>query len=310
MYKFRRLLTLFSTSLLILIIMSFAIGHIRGNFILDLLNHFRPYFLIVSVVILLVNFRVYKRQYTILVILLVTILNYHMIHFPSFHFTDESGTLKVLHLNLLMGNENYDAVRQLIAKEDPDIISFQECTPDWFIALAPLLAEFQTTQKIIDSPFGICVASRIPVVQSEVLYLNNQRIPLIKLELEYKGEFITLYSVHPTPPFNQGLFESRNEYFELLINEVGIDESVIIVGDLNITQWSPYYQKFRKTLNLRNSDFLFSSTWPEFFPIQIFQLDHILTSKRYRFKSSKVLNSIGSDHFPIVTDIVISDKKN
>jgi len=234
-----------------------------------------------------------------------------MFHFslPARQTVNESS-IKALHINLLMGNDNYDAVRKLIIEEKPDIISLQECTPSWYNELLPVLNEYHCTKKIIDSPFGICVASKIPVVSSEIQYLNNQRIPLIKLNLEHNGNSVTLYSVHPTPPFNQTLFESRNEYLDLLIDEVGNEESLIIIGDLNITQWSPYYQNLRKKLNIRNSKFVRSSTWPEFLPIQIFQLDHILISDGFQTKSSKVMSSVGSDHLPIVSEIFIRSDMN
>ncbi len=304
--KLPKIINLTSSSILVLILICFTISHIQGNYILDLLNHFRPHLIVIAIITLILNFRIYGKRTISLLILFLVLLNFHMFNFsfPTKQTINETP-IKALHINLLMGNDNYDAVRKLIINENPDIISLQECTPDWYNELLPILNQYHCTKKIIDSPFGICVASKIPVVSSEIKYLNNQSPPLIKLNLEHNGDFITLYSIHPTPPFNQTLFESRNEYFDLFIDEVGNDESIIIIGDMNITQWSPYYQNFTKKLNIKNSKFVRSSTWPEFLPIQIFQLDHILVSEGFETKNSKVMNSVGSDHLPIVSEIVI-----
>lgn len=309
--KLRKILTFTSSSILVLILICFTISHIQGNYILDLLNHFRPHLIVIAIITLIFNFHIYGKRTVSLLILFLVLLNFHMFYFsfPTKQTVNESP-IKALHINLLMGNDNYDAVRELIIKEKPDIISLQECTPDWYNELYLILKEYHCTKKIIDSPFGICVASKVPIVSSEVKYLNNQRIPLVKLNLEHNGDFITLYSVHPTPPFNQTLFESRNEYFDLLIDDVGNEKSIILIGDLNITQWSPYYQNLRKKLNIRNSKFIRSSTWPGFLPIQIFQLDHILVSEKFKTINSKIMSTVGSDHLPIVSEIIIRSNKN
>ena len=116
-----------------------------------------------------------------------------------------------------------------------------------------------------------------------------------------------LFFVHPKPPFNQSFFQQRNSYFIKLINKIKDYENLILVGDLNITQWSPIYHDLEKKLELRNTLSGFDNTWPSFLPFKIFQLDHIMLSKNLKLTNSKVLENVGSDHYPIISEININN---
>lgn len=287
------------------IFLSFIAGHIPGHYLLDVTNHFRPFLIIIVIIMLIVRFKELKVAKTVVLILPIALLNFHMFSFPEFPKRHSSKEIKVIQMNLLMSNSNFHLVRDQIKKEKPDIISFQEYTPEWNRELKSVLKDYTLTKRVIDSPFGICVASKIPVSRSTVQYLKGQSIPHIELTLDIEGKEITFLSIHPTPPFSQELFESRNRFYEKLIKQYEKDSSMIIVGDLNCTQWSPYYQRVENQLRLKNSSPFFSNTWPDFLPISIFQLDHILISKQFQLINSKVLEGIGSDHYPIGATISI-----
>lgn len=299
----------FFNTILTLSLLLFFIGHIPGNYLLDVTNHFRPFLILISVIVSLLRVKAMKLSRTVLILLLIAVLNFHMFSFPQSTKKGLSKEIKVMQINLLMSNQNYESVRNLITQENPDIISLQEYTPDWDRELHSTLNGYTLEKKIIDSPFGICVASKYAVTHSTVSYLKNRSTPYIELTLNIEGEAIKFLSIHPTPPFTPELFESRNRFFHEVVNHYRKEKSLIIAGDLNCTQWSPYYQKIENRLVLKNCHSPLSNTWPDFLPMPIFQLDHILVSEELNVTNSRVLKAIGSDHYPLTATIAIPGVK-
>jgi endonuclease/exonuclease/phosphatase (EEP) superfamily protein YafD len=81
---------------------------------------------------------------------------------------------------------------------------------------------------------------------------------------------------------------------------------MVIVGDLNVTMWSPYYQKMMdlapKIYNVRQG-FGVTPTWPSSNFTKI-PIDHCFLSRDLMAKDFKILESNGSDHLPMVVEIL------
>lgn len=299
--KFKKIIMAIQVTVLLL----FIVGFFPFHFLIDGINHLRPFLLALLGCSLAFSVKSYGLRKSLFVLSLGLLLNMHIL--PSlFSFPDKSDkeTITILHLNLLVSNSNYDAVKNLIREKAPDLISLQECNNQWYKELAPLLQNYHVTRYIEDSPFGICVASKIPVLNSSVENPPNNT-PYIKLHLSYQGNPFHFYSVHPTPPFTQELFEKRNRFYqEFLKNEQG--NKLLIAGDLNCTPWSPYYQRFTNKLNVKGTLPLTKATWSPSFVQPVLQLDHILISKAFTYKSCVVLPDVGSDHRPIFCEIHVT----
>lgn len=288
----------------IVIILFFIIGFFPFNYLIDGINHMRPFLLCGLGASLSLSVNTYGFRKALLLLLVGLLLNLHISpSLLSFKSKEDKPTLSVLHINLQISNTNYEDVKELIIQEDADIISLQECTNIWFKKLAPLLQKYTITEFVDDSPFGICVASKIPVMAASV-EKPKDNTPYIKLKLKQKDTEFYFYSMHPTPPFNQKLFKKRNRFFKQFTDsEVG--EKAIIAGDLNCTQWSPYYHSFVKKLRVKNTLPPTAMTWQTASLFKVMQLDHILVSKGMSYKQSAVLHDIGSDHFPILCEIYL-----
>ncbi|MGD1717475.1 endonuclease/exonuclease/phosphatase family protein [Dapis sp. BLCC M172] len=85
--------------------------------------------------------------------------------------------------------------------------------------------------------------------------------------------------------------------------------SIVVTGDLNITMWSPYYKELISNSGLYNArkGFGMISTWPSFFPLLSIPIDHCLVSQDIRVFKTKSGKNIGSDHLPLITDLVITN---
>ena len=293
-------------NLIILILIFFAVGMVgKFYYLFDLLNHFRPFLIVIFVLFCI---WIWIRQYSLriwLYIVLGIILNVPVAPYVPKTDPTLSSDLHIVHFNLLVNNSNHDDVIQMIQTHKPDLISFQEASQIWVKTLKEKLPQYHFLCHELDSPFGICVATTFPVDTKSVFFIQNPNVPAISLKITIKEQNISLVFVHPKPPFTQPFFVQRNRYFQKLIKRLENTENLIIIGDLNTTQWSPIYRNVTTTLQLKNTLSSFQNTWHTSFPISIFQLDHILISQNINIVESNVLEDIGSDHYPIQAKINI-----
>jgi endonuclease/exonuclease/phosphatase (EEP) superfamily protein YafD len=84
---------------------------------------------------------------------------------------------------------------------------------------------------------------------------------------------------------------------------------VILVGDFNTSLWSPYYYKFVEKTRLINGrrGFGVQPSWPTDLPIFYIPIDHCFVSPEFQVLNSRVGENVGSDHLPLITDLVIPE---
>jgi endonuclease/exonuclease/phosphatase (EEP) superfamily protein YafD len=82
----------------------------------------------------------------------------------------------------------------------------------------------------------------------------------------------------------------------------------LLVGDLNLTMFSPEYRRFTKDLHLKNARKGFGplGTWPAWVPFARLPLDHCLVQGDLAVVNCMVGPDIGSDHLPIIVDLHVS----
>ena len=303
-------------NLLLMILFLFVVGHGASlHFVVDLINHARPYLLWCFLILLVTLFRLRYSSVLWLYAGAALILNAHIITLERHSSDTTHFRLKILHINLWMTNDNHEEVLKVVTRHQPHVISFQEVTSDWLKVLKSDLQNYHFVCHELQSPFGICAAVNIPINRARVFFLQNPNVPSVHLAAKLNGQEVSLVFSHPKPPFNQALFIERNIHIDKLIERFRREEALILIGDLNITQWSPIYQRLERDLQLKNTLSQWRSTWPvantwiPYFPFPIFQLDHILISQHFSTAYSEILDGVGSDHHPLVAEVLIPSKR-
>ena len=117
-----------------------------------------------------------------------------------------------------------------------------------------------------------------------------------------------LYKNLSKPPADPNQFSLAMKQMQHLKNLIGTkDQNLIIMGDLNMSGTSKRFTNFLEEVNLHTyiSYTKRISTWPtnlpNFFGIQI---DHVLFSKNFKVLNKKVTSHFGSDHRPLIVDLV------
>jgi len=278
----------------------------QWHFLLELGSHFVFHYFAVAV-LCLVFIAAWKQWRWAALALIVAIINGAQVvpwYVPQANATGAS--VRVLEANVQTENQNTSKILAYIEKTDADILVIQEINGRWASALAPL--EHKYTYRLVhprEDNFGIAVYSKIEIEGLKSLPLGEGGVPYIKGTIRIDGKPVELLAVHTLPPANSEYARYRNEQLILLRDLVQKTEHpALIVGDLNVTMWSPHYRRLMDAaLHDARSGFGMLPTWPAgLSPVKI-PIDHVLHETELVCVSLKRGPNIGSDHYPLLAEI-------
>jgi endonuclease/exonuclease/phosphatase (EEP) superfamily protein YafD len=283
------------------------------NILFELSSHFKLQYLLVGFSTFIFFALVRSKKRWLLVSAFCIIINLAEIvpwYFPApaWAGANPGQHLRILHSNVLRSNRRYSEVISLVKAEQPDIAVFVEVNTSWAKELSVLseIFPYSSTQQESEK-FGSAIYSKLPLENSSVKPFSNQRKSLAA-DVKFQSKIISLILAHPTVPIKQESFINRNKQLAAISEYAAqVKNPVIVVGDLNTTMWSPFYKNMVKTGNLRNarSGFGILPTWPTFLPLAYIPIDHFLVSKEIGVLKIRTGRNVGSDHLPLITDLVI-----
>ncbi len=220
------------------------------------------------------------------------------------------SSIKILSSNVLMTNKETSKLKELIARENPDVIVLLETDEYWKESMSYLTGEYTHHVLIpIENTYGLLLYSRFLLDQTDINYLVEVDVPSINTLVQFpNGKQIRMVVTHPPPPSPTEYAESAERDGELLIiGKMICDEKfpVIVVGDLNDVAWSHTTRLFQRTANLLDPRIGrgFFNTFHVSYPFLRWPLDHVFHSAHFRVVSMQRLENIGSDHFPICIEL-------
>jgi endonuclease/exonuclease/phosphatase (EEP) superfamily protein YafD len=219
-----------------------------------------------------------------------------------------SGTpLRVVSFNVFKYSHQYERMKQFVSAELPDVLILLEVTPEWAQSLDALSGQY--VYRWIhpgDDASGIAVLSRRAPIESHVIDLGGNGVSSLLLTLPDPAGDITLLATHLSWPFGKRLANTRNAELATLARLARQRHGAFaIVGDLNVTPYSPRFQQLLKDGSLRNCAEGAGprATWPAFFVPLFIQIDHCLASADAQASRFEVGRFLGSDHYPIMVDL-------
>ena len=230
------------------------------------------------------------------------------------HSETDLARVSILAANVLMTNDNYQSLTDLVESQQPDLVLTMESDQKWQVALQKLEEKYPYTVKIpLDNTYGMHLYSKIPLQDTEVKYWVDKDIPSIHTWLRLNdSQMVELYCVHPKPPVPTESGNSRRRDAEVIIiaNRVAeSDHPVLVAGDFNDVAWSSITELFQKVSQLgdprRGRGFY--NTFNAEYPVMRWPLDHFFVSPHFHLVEMKRLPFIGSDHFPIMIEVALVD---
>ncbi len=283
------------------------------NLLFELNSHFKLQYMLIGISIFIFFALVRSKKIWLLVSAFCIIINLAEIvpwYFPAPAFAGAAPgqQLRILHSNVLTSNQRYADVISMVKAEQPDIAVFVEVSTSWDRELAVLSEMFPYSSGQQESEaFGSAIYSKLPLVNTSVKSFSSPKKSLLA-DVQFQGKVISMMLVHPSVPIKPDSFIDRNKQLAAIGEYAAqVKNPLILVGDFNTTMWSPFYKNMVKTAGLRNarSGFGILPTWPTFMPLVYIPIDHFLVSKEIGVLNIHTGPKVGSDHLPLITDLVL-----
>jgi endonuclease/exonuclease/phosphatase (EEP) superfamily protein YafD len=225
---------------------------------------------------------------------------------------DPERRLRLLISNVLMENTAYDRWLQVARAADPDLVLAVEVNAAWDRRLEELLATHpHAVRHPLENYYGMALFSRLRIRDHKTEFLVQDDIPSIHAVIELPGgQLAWLHAVHPRPPEPLRGQDARPRDAEILTVARRVGEApprpTVVAGDLNDVAWSRTTHLF-----LRESGLLdprlgrgFYNTYNAKVPVFRFPLDHVFHSRHFRLAELRRLPRVGSDHFPVLIELI------
>lgn len=225
---------------------------------------------------------------------------------PALPTGESAKKLTIASTNVHVSTTDVTALHQWLSIQKPQVVIVLEVS----IALGkelPSLKEYPyQVVEADDSPFGIALLSKLPLIKSNIT-AHDFGNPHIEADVSFEGKTISIYAFHPPPPLDIRFHQSRDEQLSALATKIHSRQlPAIIAGDFNATPWSSAFRSLSAN-NLKRANL--APTWPNWgYKILGIPIDHIVASPHWRLNTHQVGHAIGSDHFPIVATLSLIEK--
>ncbi len=302
------------------------VSYLGNNIVSELLSHFKLQYLVISLLLFGLILLARKKSLIIIGLLCVSIILIEIIpwYIPQAKVGgDNIGKMRVFLSNVHTENQSYPKVLSLVREQRPDVAVFIEVNDAWVKELESLndILPYSVAKANTDN-LEIAVFSQLPLENTSVEFFGDTKKGTILGDLTINGQIVSLIATHPRPPVKPEWFQSRNKQLKDISQYIHqLKTPVLMVGDLNITMWSPYYKSFVRQTGLRNArqGFGILPTWPSksslspvpatIAPLLSIPIDHCLISPKIKVVNIRTGPNVDSDHLPVITDLVIPGKK-
>lgn len=221
----------------------------------------------------------------------------------------EGQGLSLLLTNVQRVNTLHNPIIQYIEAEQPDIVAVLEVDTAWRHDLdARLDAYPRRLIRAQDNNFGIGVYSRVPLIDPEVLDLSGAGVASLLFRVMLGGKPVRILVTHPVPPTGQEQAGFRDRQLAAIARMAKSGSApIIVIGDLNLTPWSPRFRALLDNGGLADSRVGFGhhATWPAWLPLLGIPIDHVLVGHGIKVYRREVGPAVGSDHYPVLVEVGI-----
>lgn len=316
MNQLRRKVPMVFIACAIVLVMGMTTGFSQNVFVFDLIANLRVQ--VAMGIAFVFALAAWDRQWRSCVLLLVALgmtvgpvaWGWRLARPPS--GASNSPWITVTTLNVLSRNDQSDRVLGHLESIDPDVFAILELTSTWHDRIQDRFATSHPYHRVQPSDhgnFGIGLYSRIAFQDAKVIDLGGV-VPSIDVVLE--SPRVRILATHPVPPMSSENFDLRNRQLDQIARHLQTSPTpgaVVLMGDLNLTPWSPIFRDFVDASRLRpvRDGAGIRPTWyggPPYLPFGLV-LDHILVSDGVEPIEFAIGDDVGSDHRSVTAGLSV-----
>lgn len=215
---------------------------------------------------------------------------------------------RILSFNVFFKNDPLEHLQTYLRDTTPDVIVLQEFQRTLVPPLLQLHPDYHHVALFPeqDGLTTTVLLSRQPILEAGPIASYALEPYGVQARLEIDGRTLILYGVHLDWPMQPDSAAQRNaELMDLAIKLEQCQQACIVVGDFNLSPWSPYYADFVSesgAVDCARGKGL-KTTWPTFFPPLGIRIDHCFTKGLVDAGAVTTGPSFGSDHAPTLTEL-------
>lgn len=217
--------------------------------------------------------------------------------------------VSLISLNVLRFNEDTAPTIDYLRRRAADVVAVLEVSPEWGQAL-DALADIYPHRRIeprLDN-FGIALLSRWPLIEPQIVEFGDTNYPSIVADIDRPAGRFRCIAIHPYPPY------SRTSS-EMLVRSLRATAAAaarsplpcIVAGDFNATPWSAGFRAFVAESGLRDTA-LGRGVQPSWNARSLFMripIDHIFAPAAATVVRRVIAPGVGSDHFPVEAELLL-----
>jgi endonuclease/exonuclease/phosphatase (EEP) superfamily protein YafD len=300
------------TRLITLVALASITGLLLGmlgqlSWLLDLFSHFRLHYIaalaLCAVALLLM------RQWQSAALAITAGV---MACLPAFDYLSsppapsQAPTLKAISLNLWFRNDDLRAAVDYLETSGADVLVLQEISERRARTIAPLLKSYPHAYLKGAERSDTVLFSKWPFLSVVTEPLAEHGVSAIRSIIDWRGRPITLIAAHLHWPIGPRSSVRRNaELAGLSRLAQPLEEPLVMVGDFNITPWSPHFRTLTDTFGLDDCALGhgFNPTWPSYILPAGIRIDHCFATTHWKTVSVWTGPHVGSDHRPMGVEL-------
>jgi endonuclease/exonuclease/phosphatase (EEP) superfamily protein YafD len=287
---------------------------------LEIFSHFQVQYFVLALLLFVILWFTRRKPFILIGLLCCTTLATQVVLWyipPKQFLSTPPANVRILVANINTKNQSYSKVMSLVRREQPDLAIFMEVDNRWVEQLNSLhdLLPHSFGQA---NPYnlGLVVYSQQALTNPQVHFFGTEKNASVTGQFVVNGKSFLLLATHPLPPAKPSFFQSRNQQLDLISQYLKTTSlPVVMVGDLNLTMWSPYYRRLVNQTGLKNArqGFGILPTWPTqgsynglpavATSLLAIPIDHCLLSPDLEVSHIRVGAETGSDHRPLIVDL-------
>lgn len=218
--------------------------------------------------------------------------------------------LRVVSANALMVNPTPGELVAEVLSYEPDVVVFQEFTPDIQAAIEGVPTVPHAREHPAWHSFGVGIYSRYPITSERLVRIGD--VDWQRAVLDVEGRSVEVWNVHTLPPFHGENHQAwLGQVAAIAAQAKKVEGPLVVAGDFNLTRHHQGYRDLTASMRDAHRDCgrWVASTWPVngyFFRwAPRVRLDHVFLGGGVRCAAIREGTGPGSDHRPVVADLVL-----
>ena len=268
----------------------------------ELINHFRPFLLVASALLLGAAW-ISRTRGLVLPAAALTLLTLGLALAPfGYRASMASGAepaIKIVTLNLWVGQPDVETVARFLEREKADVVVLQEADR----LHGALIERVKATYPHAYCPDRVCslaLLARMPWIEAGKENVAPRHPLIVRARFALGTRIVEVIGTHLSYPFES---MRQAEQTEWLIDFVRRRPGPLVVaGDFNLTPFSWKLLKFMHRTGLR-PHVVEAFSWPAHRFLPVVLLDNVLATPDLATVSARTGEFVGSDHRPVIVEL-------